>query len=171
LLFDNTGSVRGAPPVPPGQYFIIITRQQNDPSFDYVLALKIIDAVPDPATPVPPVPINPADEDADGAVLGDDNCPNVSNPTQLDTDGDGMGDACDPDDDNDGPSDEDELAAGTSTVDVDTDGDDLDDLFEVENGLDPLQPNACPSWLCPNIVLRIIKAMRDEQPSVEENDK
>ena len=34
------------------------------------------------------------DGDGDGVALVDDNCPEVSNPDQLDTDGDGVGDAC-----------------------------------------------------------------------------
>jgi len=35
------------------------------------------------------------DADGDGIIDGDDNCPNTSNPDQLDTDEDGVGDVCD----------------------------------------------------------------------------
>jgi len=36
------------------------------------------------------------DTDSDGILDENDNCPEVSNPTQADTDEDGVGDACDP---------------------------------------------------------------------------
>ncbi|MFL5319742.1 MAG: phosphodiester glycosidase family protein, partial [Myxococcaceae bacterium] len=50
----------------------------------------------------------PTDLDGDGVVDAQDNCMNVANANQLDTDHDGKGDACDGDDDNDGKFDEDD---------------------------------------------------------------
>ena len=71
----------------------------------------------------------PPDDDNDGVPNDTDNCPNVHNPEQTDTDGDGIGDACEevttPDDDNDGvPNDEDNCPtmANPDQADADNDG-------------------------------------------------
>jgi hypothetical protein len=58
------------------------------------------------------------DADQDGVPDGSDNCPNVANPTQLNTDGDAQGDACDSDDDQDKTTDVNEWAAGSDPKNV-----------------------------------------------------
>ncbi len=71
-----------------------------------------------------------SDDDGDGVADDDDNCPDVSNADQLDTDGDGSGDACDDDDDNDGLSDDVEDELGTDPANSDSDGDGVSDLSD-----------------------------------------
>jgi len=60
------------------------------------------------------------DDDGDGVDDVDDNCPLVSDSTQVDTDDDGGGDKCDADDDDDGVGDVFELGvAGSDPLDPD----------------------------------------------------
>ncbi|MDF4203986.1 thrombospondin type 3 repeat-containing protein [Maribacter sp. SA7] len=65
------------------------------------------------------------DDDNDGILDVDDNCPLTANADQLDTDNDGEGDVCDTDDDNDGILDVDDncpLIANPNQEDDDLDG-------------------------------------------------
>jgi hypothetical protein len=77
--------------------------------------------------------------DTDGDTVGDnaDNCLNVANADQTNTDGDANGNACDSDDDNDGLSDADEALISTDPLDPDTDDDTVGD--NTDNC--PLTPN------------------------------
>jgi sugar lactone lactonase YvrE len=75
-----------------------------------------LDVVPTPA---------PLDSDGDGHLEAADNCPELSNPDQLDTDGDGAGDVCDLDDDGDGDPDTEDncrLVANPQQTDSNQDG-------------------------------------------------
>ena len=79
-----------------------------------------------------------------------DNCPDVANADQLDTDGDLAGNVCDDDDDNDGLLDSHETNTGiytsptdtgTDPLNPDTDGDGMSDFAEVTFGTDPTDPS------------------------------
>ena len=89
------------------------------------------------------------DGDGDGVLDTVDNCPTVSNKTQLDTDKDKKGDACDTDDDNDGVLDtKDNCPTVANPTQVDTDGDGKGDACETDDDADGI-PDASDN--CPGI--------------------
>ncbi|MBT6583344.1 MAG: hypothetical protein HON77_03480, partial [Gammaproteobacteria bacterium] len=76
-----------------------------------------------------------SDPDTDGDGVSDalDNCADIANSDQLDTDSDGDGDACDLDDDGDGVLDVDDAFPLDATESVDTDGDGVGDNADPDN--------------------------------------
>ena len=86
------------------------------------------------------------DSDQDGVGDNTDNCTNLANTDQLDTDGDAFGDACDPDSDNDGLPNNYEIAYGLNPVDAsDAQSDsDMDGLTALEEFTAGTNPNAKP---------------------------
>ncbi len=81
------------------------------------------------------------DTDSDGVNNDTDNCPDIANSEQIDTDGDTLGDACDDDDDNDGINDSLDLALLDASVCYDADGDGCDDCSVGTDGFGPLADN------------------------------
>ena len=79
------------------------------------------------------LPTSTEDSDGDGVVAFIDNCPDIANLDQTDTNGNNIGDACDAgsDTDSDGLSDAQEYVLGTNPGNPDTDGDGIPD------GIDP----------------------------------
>src|SRR5690606_7054420 len=70
--------------------------------------------------------------DGDGVPNDSDNCIDIQNPDQTDTDGDGLGNACDDDDDNDGIPDVTDNCPLVSNPDqADADGDGVGDACDV----------------------------------------
>ena len=88
------------------------------------------------------------DDDGDGILDTEDNCPLVANADQLDTDGDGIGDVCDTDDDGDGILDtEDNCPLVANADQFDTDGDGIGDVCDSDvdgDGIENSDDN-CPS--------------------------
>ncbi|MBI2142826.1 thrombospondin type 3 repeat-containing protein [Candidatus Woesearchaeota archaeon] len=85
---------------------------------------------------------NQNDLDTDGVLNDRDNCPEVQNKDQKDSDNDKTGDACDKDNDNDGMPDEWEAKYGLNPLDssdalIDSDGDGLANLEEFKAGASP----------------------------------
>ena len=74
------------------------------------------------------------DDDNDGVVNYQDNCPFVSNPDQTNSDIDSFGDACDDDDDNDGIADGADNCPTDSNDQTDSDGDGIGDACENTQG-------------------------------------
>ena len=86
--------------------------------FTAMLYISALTAVQAQSLP-PPI----ADTDSDGVLDNVDNCPNVYNPDQTDTNGNGIGDACESgDDDNDGVSNNNDLCPGTESGPVNSNG-------------------------------------------------
>ena len=74
------------------------------------------------------------DDDNDGVVNYQDNCPFVSNADQTNSDIDSFGDACDDDDDNDGIADGADNCPSVSNDQTDTDGNGVGDACEDTQG-------------------------------------
>lgn len=78
-----------------------------------------------------------SDGDGDSITSPGDNCPDIANVNQINTDGDLQGNACDIDDDNDGLNDNLETTIGTDPLLIDSDGDTLSDFDEINYDGDP----------------------------------
>lgn len=79
------------------------------------------------------------DSDGDGIQDLNDNCPNISNPDQTDTDNDGIGDACDSNTDSDGDGIEDGIdncLIVPNPDQADTDGDGAGDACDTDDDND-----------------------------------
>ena len=92
-----------------------------EPETEPVVEEPAEEPAPEP-DPEPALPAGPADADGDGVADSEDNCPSMSNASQVDMDKDGIGNYCDPDNDNDGVPNEQDKCAWTFNRSVGPDG-------------------------------------------------
>jgi hypothetical protein len=96
---------------------------------------------------LPDAPVGQLDPDGDGVPNAMDNCPDVSNANQVNTDGDAQGDACDDDDDNDTIADANDNCALVANLDqANADGDAEGDACDGDTDGDTI---ANPNDNCP----------------------
>ncbi|NBD37944.1 MAG: hypothetical protein GVY10_05180 [Verrucomicrobia bacterium] len=133
------------------------------------------DGVPDDLEELLGLDPTKEDTDGDGVIDGDEDADNdgLSNtgevvlerdPLDPDTDGDGILDG-DEDADFDGLSDGDEFRNRTDPLKVDTDGDGIDDVSEVLDGLDPLDPDSVYPQLVVSLSVSFINGIQSEADS------
>ena len=97
--------------------------------------------------------INNTDNDKDGIENTQDNCINIGNADQKDTDSDGTGDACDDDDDGDDILDnEDNCSLVANPNQLDTDNDGIGDVCDEDDDGDGIldEEDNCPLIANPN---------------------
>ncbi len=103
--------------------------------------------IPPPTNPPIPTPTVDPDRDGDGVPDGVDNCPDVANADQTDTNEDGVGDACEPDRDGDGVPDVNDNCLDLQNPDqLDLDQDGIGDACDPDRDGDGVSypPDNCP---------------------------
>jgi hypothetical protein len=99
--------------------------------------------------------LSSSDTDGDGILDDMDNCPDVFNTDQLDTEGDGTGNACDSDDDNDDVLDGSDNCPLQPNLDqADTDGDGAGNACDTDDDDDGVLDgfDSCPGTLAGEVV-------------------
>lgn len=136
--YDNAGRlIKTYREVPNQDAFIGGFKVQGKNRYKYALGAASVDIYPDNINYYDCLESPPVD---------DDSCPELNNPSALDSDGDGLPDACDDDDDNDGILDDEDNCPLTPDDSTDSDGDGVPDACDPDDDNDgiPDEDDNCP---------------------------